>query len=298
MSIDKDALEVLLTIIELGSFRAAAEHLHKAQSSISYAIKTLEQDLGIEIFDRDSYRPQLTESGKLIYNKAKNILQMQEELQDLAKQIRLGIETQINLIVSIALPQEILIPVLDEFHKHYPQTQIKLTLSSFDQPVLKLTNKEADIAIGVDYNSIYEIHKIKLLSTKLIPVAKHSNIAVDPNLDTNSFNALTQIIVGERSLLADEITTGVLENSNIWYVMDFGLKLKLIHKQLGWGYMPENLIQEELQTQELLKIPRLETRVQNLYLMKRESSVLGPATQYLWDSFLNHRLEDENQALQ
>ena len=52
MTIGFEELEALLAIVEHGSFRAASEKLHKAQSSVSYAIKNLEKDLGIEVFDK------------------------------------------------------------------------------------------------------------------------------------------------------------------------------------------------------------------------------------------------------
>ena len=50
MSIGFEEIEAINAIMEEGSFRAAAEKLHKAQSSVCYAIKVLEKELGIEIF--------------------------------------------------------------------------------------------------------------------------------------------------------------------------------------------------------------------------------------------------------
>lgn len=59
-----DQLKVFLAVVETGSFTAAAKRLRRAVSAISYAIATLEQQLGLELFDRQGSRtPALTEAG-------------------------------------------------------------------------------------------------------------------------------------------------------------------------------------------------------------------------------------------
>ena len=51
-----DQMQVLLTVVDTGSFAAAGRKLGRATSAISYAIDTLESQLGLELFDRDSRR--------------------------------------------------------------------------------------------------------------------------------------------------------------------------------------------------------------------------------------------------
>ena len=70
MAVTHEELETLVSIVEEGSFRAASERLMKAQSAVSYAIKNLETDLGVILFDRTFYRPRLTAEGETIYQKA------------------------------------------------------------------------------------------------------------------------------------------------------------------------------------------------------------------------------------
>ena len=58
-----DQLRVLVTISDAGSFSAAARSLGRVQSAVSQAVKTLEDTQGIELFDRNKYRPTLTAVG-------------------------------------------------------------------------------------------------------------------------------------------------------------------------------------------------------------------------------------------
>src|SRR3984893_8570435 len=62
-----DQLLVLLTVVEEGSFTAAARRLRRATSAISYAIDTLETQLGLPLFDRGTTRkPKLTHVGEAV----------------------------------------------------------------------------------------------------------------------------------------------------------------------------------------------------------------------------------------
>jgi DNA-binding transcriptional LysR family regulator len=62
-----DQLEAVDAIIKRGSFRAAAEYLRRSQPALSSSIKNLEEEFKIRIFDRQSYRPKLTEEGSIFF---------------------------------------------------------------------------------------------------------------------------------------------------------------------------------------------------------------------------------------
>ena len=53
-------LHVIDVIHQEGSFRKASEKLFKARSAVSYSVKQVEDYYQIQIFDRDTYRPELT----------------------------------------------------------------------------------------------------------------------------------------------------------------------------------------------------------------------------------------------
>lgn len=53
----------------LGSFSAAARKLGKSQSTVSTAIANLEIDLGLNLFDRSSRKPMLTEHGRVVLHR-------------------------------------------------------------------------------------------------------------------------------------------------------------------------------------------------------------------------------------
>ena len=170
MSISHEALEALVAIVNHGSFRAAAEELHKAQSSVSYAIKNLEKELEIEVFNRKSYRPKLTETGRLIYNKAKHILKMQDELVDFTESLKSGVEAKLALSISVVSPNEVFTEVLKNFKLKFPQTELKLFFSSFEGPLQSLMAEESDMIISSNPPAQVDLDKLYWRTVEYIPV--------------------------------------------------------------------------------------------------------------------------------
>ncbi|MEN3364874.1 MAG: hypothetical protein V7606_2148 [Burkholderiales bacterium] len=75
-------LEAFFWAAQFGSFSAAAVKLHMTQSALSKRIAELETALGNKLFDRDLYRPKLTANGRLLLDKAREMLTLQGEIHD------------------------------------------------------------------------------------------------------------------------------------------------------------------------------------------------------------------------
>ena len=83
-----DQIRVLSTIVQTGSFRGAAELLHRTQPTLSVAIKNLEREFGFEVFDRANYRPVLRTEGAKVLSQAQKIFGQVEELKSLGLLLR------------------------------------------------------------------------------------------------------------------------------------------------------------------------------------------------------------------
>ncbi|MEY3370693.1 MAG: hypothetical protein RLZZ361_1363 [Cyanobacteriota bacterium] len=283
MKIGIEELEALITIMQCGSFRAAAEKLHKSQSSISYAIKNIEDDLGVEIFDRSTYTPKLSSAGELIYNKAKNILGLHGELMDIASYIQAGIEPKINVVFSVVFPTKLLRNILQKFTCKFPQTQLGISFASFDSTVNSLLEQKADLVVSSDYSKSDILEKEFFSKIEFVPVADPQHPAAQPGFDKRRLTSMIEVVVGERALTAEITPSGQIEHPNTWHVMDFELKKQFLLAGLGWGFMPRDLISKELSTNELTELPCVRSKHINLYLMRHKSSCHGPALNYLWD---------------
>ena len=69
-------LQYFTAIVDEGSITGAAKRLHMSQPPLSTQMKLLEEELGVILFDRGSRNIQLTDAGKLLYNRAHAILEL------------------------------------------------------------------------------------------------------------------------------------------------------------------------------------------------------------------------------
>jgi DNA-binding transcriptional LysR family regulator len=116
-----DQLLVLLTVAEAGSFTAAAKRLGRATSAISYAIDTLEHQLGLSLFDRGTTRkPKLTQQGEAIVSEARAVAHSIETLRARVRGFLHELEPEVLLAVDSMLPSDRLTALLREFHAQFP----------------------------------------------------------------------------------------------------------------------------------------------------------------------------------
>jgi DNA-binding transcriptional LysR family regulator len=112
-------LRTFWTVANLLSFNRAAERLHYAQSSISAQIQALEEELGVQLFDRLGRRILLTEAGGRLLRYAEKIVNLVDETR---AEVAEGREPQGALTVRIPETFGVhrLPPIIKEFHAHFP----------------------------------------------------------------------------------------------------------------------------------------------------------------------------------
>src|SRR6185369_4807502 len=75
-------LQILTAVARKGSFAAAAEHLGLTQSAVSLQIKNLEEELGVQLFERTGRSPRLNSNGRLVVERAVEILAIYDGIRD------------------------------------------------------------------------------------------------------------------------------------------------------------------------------------------------------------------------
>jgi DNA-binding transcriptional LysR family regulator len=138
-------LEALITIAELGSFRAAADRLGVTQPTVSMRIKELEQHLNAQLFDRGSYRPQLTAEGREVLKYARRIDALVRDMQDCA-QNGAGMAGTVRLGAADTFALTYLPALLAELEAEFPKLKVALDIDYSFNLNLKLHKGDLDIA--------------------------------------------------------------------------------------------------------------------------------------------------------
>jgi len=141
-------LQYVLAVAEHKNFTLAAEKCFVTQPTLSMQIQKIEEELGIQIFDRTKKPIQLTEIGQKIVNQSKNIVNEANRIQDIVDQQKgfIGGEFRLGIIPTV-MPT--LLPMfLNNFIKKYPKVNLIIEELNTDEIIIKLKNGHLDAAIA------------------------------------------------------------------------------------------------------------------------------------------------------
>lgn len=278
-----DQLRVLATVVESGSFSAAARLLNRAQSAVSYAMTNLEVQLGLELFEPGHRKPVLTEAGRAVLADAKRIGRIVDELRARAAGLTAGLEAEVGLAVDVMYPTSNLVKVLEEFARQFPTVSLRLRIEALGAVVQLVLDGACTLGIsgpmGVSANSV---ESRVLCRVSLIPVCapNHPLAAMALPLPRAVLDEHTQLVLTDRSTLTAGQEFGVL-SVRTWRLGDLGAKHALLRAGLGWGNMPEPMVREDLAAGRLVRIGDHPAHPFPLHLIHRADSTPGPAGRWL-----------------
>jgi len=148
MNTTLDQWEALRAVVELGGFARAAAHFNRSQSTISYAVARLQEQIGIRVFELEGRRARLTESGRALLADVEPLLSGFKALEDRARALASGGEADICLAVDIIYPNERLFSALALFAKLHPHVRLKLLQEAFISPTDVFATHGADLCIA------------------------------------------------------------------------------------------------------------------------------------------------------
>jgi len=142
-------LEYVVAIAETGTFTAAAERCHVAQSALSHQISSLERHLRARLFERSSRSVRLTEAGQSLLPVARRVLGdmagIRDELRSIDPVVRgpLRIGATQTAVRVLNLPQ-----ILVDYDKEYPGVEVSVAAGPGFELITGLRSAEFDIALA------------------------------------------------------------------------------------------------------------------------------------------------------
>lgn len=134
-------------ILEAGSFQKAADRLNYTQSTVTFQIKQLEEELSLKLFEKIGRRMELTQAGKEILPYVNMILQGAEQINNYGKDL-----SEIEGTLKIALPDSILIYTMQPFIQAYlhEAPNIQLIINSLPSGEINQAIMDGTADIGVN----------------------------------------------------------------------------------------------------------------------------------------------------
>jgi DNA-binding transcriptional LysR family regulator len=269
-----DQLNVFATIVEEGSFSAAARRLNRAQSVVSYTIANLETQLGLALFERGRRRPLLTAAGRALIGDARRVGSAIDELRARATALAQGV------------PTERLVAAIQAFADSFPTVALRLRIEALGTAAQLVLDRVCGLGIAGGLVLPEGLARRPIGTVRLVSVAApcHPLAGQEGPLATAALRDHTQLVLTDKSALTEGRDYGVFSVRS-WRLGDLGAKLALLRAGLGWGNMPEPMVREDLAAGHLVRLALREQHELEypFYLVHRHDAPPGPAARWLAD---------------
>ena len=111
-------------------------------------IQKLENDLNITLLDRSGHRAKFTDTGRMMLEKGRLLLNAAKDLEKQAVQLSAGWERDLAIALDDSFPFSALLPLIDAFYAQHPQTRLNFTHHTLAGSWEELTHNGADIILG------------------------------------------------------------------------------------------------------------------------------------------------------
>lgn len=144
---DIRSIQYFLEVAKECNITRAAENLHMAQPPLSRQMHQLEEELGVELFDRSRKRLKLTEEGELLKRRGEEIVALLEKAREEVGDLKNGISGTLYIGTVEGRGPQLLAQWISSFNREYPQVHYELWNGSTDDVVERMQKGLLDLAL-------------------------------------------------------------------------------------------------------------------------------------------------------
>lgn len=284
MKIPRITLEQWLAfkaVVDSGSYASAAEALNKSQSSISYAVSRLNEQLPRPVLEILGRKAELTAEGEVLYRYAGQLVRQAQIMEELAQSMAVKFEAEVTVALDVLLEIGQLNCSLETFSRRFPHTRVRVLETSLSGTQEALLERRANLVIGASVPVGFSGQQVR--TVKMIPVASpHHPVFEQHAVNELELRSYRQVVLRD-SGQRNEQDSGWLEAEQRWTVSHFSSSISVIRAGLAFGFLPLNWVQQYLDQGSLkeIAISGGYSRTIPLYLMYASRELAGPATRAL-----------------
>lgn len=250
-------LITFIHVVELGSFTKAAEQLGYSQSTVSFQIKQLEDELGCLLFERINHTINLTDKGHELVSYAHQIRTLTDDFKESIEEDK-ECSGHIHIVTPDSVCEEMINTHYIDFHTKYPSISICFTTGDSAIMLDMLDHNEADVIITLDhrlYNKDYIIAKEQQLPMHFV-AGCNSKFAGKKNLSIkdiiNEPFILTEYGQGYRRVFDRELAKKSLEITPVLEIGRTDIITSMIAQSNMISYLPDFVTKPLIESGELV----------------------------------------------
>lgn len=168
-------LEAFVQVAEGGSFSKAAKELYLTQPTVSAHISSLEKELNVRLFVRNTKEVSLSDDGRELYKYARQMIDLESQIEEKFGSSRKE-KRQCITIAASTIPSQYLLPkVLIRFSEKYPEEQLKIIETDSSKVIAQIVDHLAEV--GFTGTVLEKKH------CKYLPFYKDELVIITPNTD-------------------------------------------------------------------------------------------------------------------
>ena len=244
---DIRVLQYFLAVAREGSITSAAEQLHMTQPPLSRQLKDLEDELGVQLFIRGNRKITLTEEGRMLRQRAEEIVTLMEKTKSEIGEIPGSISGELYLGCGESRAISLIARAAKRLHKRYPKIRINIYSGNAEDITEKRDKGILDfgVFIGATDLSKYDYIKLPCSDTWGLVVRKDSSFAEKESIKAQDL--ITQPLICSRQALNENEISGWFgcpsENLNIvaTYNLIYNAAV-MVENYIGYALTLDNLI--------------------------------------------------------
>jgi len=238
-----DAIQILDAIDRRGSFSAAGVELHRVPSTISYTVAKLEQDLGVQVFDRLGPKVRLTRAGAELLKEGRYLLKAAEDLEHRVRRVASGWETEITLGLDSLFSAAALADDISAFYQVADRTRLRIARESLAGTWEALLDRRVDLLIAAPGEGPagggYIAEPLGVISFVFAVAPSHPLAQAPGPLGKADLHPYRAITVADSARKMAARTVGLLFGQDTLSVPDMQSKYALQIAGIGFGFLPE-----------------------------------------------------------
>lgn len=248
-------IKVFLAVVRNGTIAAAARQLNRSRTTVSTALAALEDELGVNLFERTGNQLHLTTVGSAIVTDCRRFDQIAGQIRARCQQHLSGAEAVLRIARDDSIPEPVWRDILRRLKIRFPQTSLSIYLTPPRELPTLVRAQSVDVAYGLmpmqlseGYQWFRELADVRMLTvaSPTHPLSQLNHVTQD---DLVNYTEVTLAFMQDSRVEAESP-----ETANYLAFTQYELIRDSVIDGTGWADLPLPLITEALHNQQLTPV--------------------------------------------
>jgi len=243
-------------IIDFDGYFGAADSLHVTQSTISHAIAKLQEQLGLPLLELKGRKAYITEEGKVLLERSRELVRHAIELEQLADSLRQGWGPEIRLAVDPSFPADLLTLALRKSVSDTRAARLRVKEATPEQATEALRENLVDLAISPRIAFGFVSKQLIVIEHVAVAHPENALFNLKRELTAHDLHTQCQLVISDAidyfPLAADNHAP---RHARSWSVNSLDRLMSVLRQGAGYAWLPRHQVQDSIDSSQIRILP-------------------------------------------